>query len=174
MRRVICRNWIVDLGRDPATSFYGNRTGEAGPDPELEQGVHRALARLPQDEEEFIRLFYFQGFETTVIAAYLNRTLSRVETLRRKAMRRLRLYLCDELRGKFGTSPPVDEDCPICVHPRRRQIEKLLARKKPDETWRKTIGLLRDNFNLTGISPRRLAGHMSYHYLEGGEVDGSD
>ena len=59
--RIIYREWIVALGRDPNMPRFDMLPRERKNCREIISAVSRAMVALDREEEEFVRLFYMQG-----------------------------------------------------------------------------------------------------------------
>jgi len=129
---------------------------------ELASKVREALGELTAVERVTIERHDFEGLSLVSIAAELEWPCSRVQVVRRRALRRLRKVLAPFVQERFGVFPP-STDCPICASPFRRDAERIIAARKRDEPYSKVISQLRHDFRIAIISPKTIIGHMKYH-----------
>jgi len=163
--RIVYQDWIVGLGRDPSLTWQEAAQSGKTYNREAIIAVNQALNGLTEEEAAFIRLFYYQGKGYTEISQISGRATYRLETLHRSALKKLRLRLATFVAGQ--TTPQSDLNCPLCNHPARDEIGKLLLSKTESETWRRIIRVLRDEFGIVIKTPQRLKSHRKYHMLEG-------
>jgi RNA polymerase sigma-70 factor, ECF subfamily len=103
----IARNRRIDMIRretrpevDPEDPALGSE-GDAAADEQLarrrrDEALHRAVARLPEEQSQLMRLAYFEDKTHGVIADELNLPLGTVKSRIRLAMRKLRQMVKDE------------------------------------------------------------------------------
>lgn len=177
MRKIKFQNWIYEVINEtsPRPSPIGE--GEGGVsvvDPEIEQQVREALAKLSEKEKIFIEEFYYQGRSYKEISGILKINLKQAEYLHRRAIFKLKNLLADFVEGKFKirvdkvtldksvTDRKPSVVCVICRNPKQREIEKVIASKKEQETWRVILKKLKRKFNLDIKAPQVLMGHMKH------------
>jgi len=164
--RIIYRDWIVDLGHDPALNWQEVAGRDDGQNQKRVFAVNRALMELTEDESGFIRCYYFMGMGYRDIAESTGRRIDRLERMHRNILRKLKTRLSfligseRDYRGDYG-----DPGCPLCRHPRYYEINELIKSKKETETWRPIIKMLRTEFGIRIQSPQRLIGHRKYHMI---------
>jgi hypothetical protein len=182
--RIIYRDWIVELGREPSEiaressqwangcpnqEFAGLDGSPVAAELDTEQVVrikevvNKALESLEEEEREFVVRFYYMGQSYTELAELTGRPVHKLETLHRRAVRRLRNQLTP-LVGD-GCNPCQEEvrRCPICSSSRRGEIDKLIRGRKPGQTWRRVMKHLKGEFGIDIKSPGTLAAHEKYH-----------
>ncbi len=101
----VARNAIVDRRRargEPAAEGIEEASKDAGPPERAEAGwvawrVHRALAELPEHQQQLIELAYWSGLSQSEIAEFLNVPIGTVKTRTRSALARLADLLEGEL-----------------------------------------------------------------------------
>lgn len=164
-RRVVARNWIIQLGRDPSRGWHTDVEQTTCYNEEIIAAVRWAIDGLEPDEREFVRMYFLQGMNYADISA---RTGNRVQSLARmhcSARKKLRLRIHKMLAGRYNIPARLKFDCPLCEHPRAEEIDALLRSKAENETWRQTINILRTRFRMGGITPHMLISHRQYHML---------
>ena len=178
-RRLILQEWILQLGRDPARQpdlhfpEDGRESGETARSRAVRAAVRQALEKLTDREREFIEFYHFQGLSYAEISARTGRSIHSLESLYRRAIRRLRKELTPFVRAAFGPEAvpgPVGSargdrrrTCPICRSTFRRDIDKLIARRDRTATWRPVMQAIRERFGIAIRSPQTLIGHEKYH-----------
>ena len=93
----VARNAIVDRLRrrgEPVVAVPDTPSTASSPEERVEAGwvswrVHRALARLPENERAVIELAYWSGLSQSEVAEFLNVPLGTVKTRTRSALSRL-------------------------------------------------------------------------------------
>ena len=165
MSRVTFINWLAEGGL-PSMSNPLQTGGETEPRLlRIEEAVRAAIARLPDEEQELIRLHHFQGMALAEIARQTGRKAHNVESMHRRIIKKLRRQLTAFVEGEFGLPRP-HESCPICQSPQRREIDSLINSRDRSTTWRPVLCRLRQEFGLTIRSVQCLIGHARYHIVE--------
>lgn len=164
--RIIYQDWIVALGRDPSEAE--SVSGEDSKNQMRIAAVNMALERLDHEEASFIRAFYMQGLGYAEISRITGRTRYRLESLHKIALRRLHHYLSPVLFEKSDhvLTSEAANDCLLCRHLRRQEIDAVIRRKKPEKNWRMVLQTLREEFGLKVNTPQLLIGHSKYHMME--------
>lgn len=159
--RIVYRDWIVELGRDPAlppaTEDQKHRQLL------VENAVEQALKRLSEDEREFIQRFHYMGQTYREISESTGRALHRLEALHRRAVRRLRKELAPLVKELYGVDGAKPAECVICRSEFRAEIDRLIAARDTARTWRPVIRQIRDRYGLKISTPQILIGHEKYH-----------
>ena len=166
MRRVIFQDWIVERGHDPSRPVEPvdlDLDSPADPARPIRDSVQAALARLPERDREVVERFYFMGQGYRELASQTGQSCYRLEALHRRAIRQLKKGLRRFVRDRYGIYSKPHNDCPICRSPDRAEIDRLIARRDPEGTWRPIIRSLRNDFNITISTPQVLIGHEKYH-----------
>ncbi len=155
-------NWIYLTDILPAWAQHPSSRTEHQRVEEIQRKVRSVLARLPGRERETIQLYYFEGFSIEQIAAKLGTTATRITLLLQRAKRRLKHQLADWVRAEFGVLPPT-RSCAICAHPQREAIERLIAKRLPEEPYSRLFRRIRQHHRLKLLSPKTIISHMEYH-----------
>ncbi len=159
--RIVYRDWIVELGRDPA--LPPPLEGEEGQRKTIEEAVEKALRALTADEREFIQRFYYMGQTYREISESTGRAVYRLEALHKRATKRLRKELAPLVNRLYGVAETSIPDCVICRSGCRPEIDRLIAGRDKAETWRPVIQQLREVYGLKIATPQILIGHEKYH-----------
>jgi len=166
--RLLYRDWIVELGRDPRLIEL-NRYSHI-PDPpngKIIEAVRSALAKLSPDERQFIELFYFRGCSLKETARVLNRKVTRIQGLRNRAVAKLKRELASFVKFEFGIETKIGKTCPLCKSKRRKEIDRLILSRGKRETWRRIIKTLKTEYGINITTPQILIGHRKYHITRG-------
>jgi hypothetical protein len=161
--RIIYQDWIVELGRDPSLTWEESYRSPKNYNLELVKAVNQAINGLQPDEALFIRQFYMQGMGYREIAAWTGRTIRRLETIHKVALKKLKCQLYEMMRKKYNLTYQADTDCPLCNNPHIEAINSLVASKDDQETWSRILGTLGERFGIKNLSPSRIKGHIKYH-----------
>lgn len=164
-RRVVARNWIVELGRDPLSGWWGDYERTADYNEEIIAAVRWAIDGLQPDEQEFVRMYYLQGMTYSQISNSTGGRISHFARIHSSARKKLRLRIHKMLGGRYRVPARLKFDCPLCNHPLADEIDDHLRSKADHETWRRTIGILKAHFHISDITPRMLITHREYHML---------
>jgi len=161
-RKIIHQNWIYQ------TSRSGIWDGKASsPRQErIRQAVRGELKKLAFHEREFVELYWFQGRSLNEIAALLGKKPYKLECLNKRIRRKLRSLLADFVNSEFGLRIAEDDRCPLCSHPEKDRIDNLLKSKKPEDTFRRIIQILKTDFGIRVSTPQVIIGHLKYHIRE--------
>ncbi|HOP07458.1 MAG TPA: hypothetical protein PLF13_09220 [candidate division Zixibacteria bacterium] len=166
-RRVIYRNWIVDLGRNPAAGpmIEPYPSPDAIAPPELIAEVDKALSRLTEEEREFVVRFYYMGESHGHLAGLTGRKVHKLESMHKRIMRKLRRLLSPFVCERYGIGVEPGSTCVICRSPARDEIDTLIANRDRSRTWRPVIRKLRQRFGIRITSPQTLISHEQYHMI---------
>ncbi|UCC45016.1 MAG: sigma-70 family RNA polymerase sigma factor [Candidatus Zixiibacteriota bacterium] len=177
-KKVVCLDWVVEMGRGPRTDRNGSRKylDETAKSPEEIQGearrqefiqaeVREALASLVEDEREFVELFHFSGLSYAEISEKSGRPVYRLEALHKRALKKLRRELAPLVEKLYDFEPDGSStrECIICNSPFRPEIDLLIKYKEDSETWRGIIRELRKKYGIRIRTPQTLIGHQKYH-----------
>ncbi len=163
--RIVYQNWIVELGRDPTTTWDEQSRSPDGYNLKIINAVNRALSLLDEDEVSFIRAFYIQGLTCRQISVETERAIYKLESLHRGALKKLRKSLHHLLGEKYHIPEPDNHICPLCAHPRSDEINRLLKSKTDQETWKPIIRILRRRYGIVLSTTQILVGHHKYHMM---------
>ncbi len=161
-RKIINQNWIYLRDSRPIW-----KKGDSSPrQKRIRQAVHRELEKLPFHEKEFIELYWFQGRSICEIAALLGKKPYKLECLNRRIQRKLKSRLMDFVNSEFGLDITKSSRCIICNHADRKEIDILLKSKAPEETFKRIIKILKNEYGIKIRTPQIIIGHIKYHIRE--------
>ena len=169
-RKILYRGWITEQGHGPDGRAHSAATSGADPCSDerelradaLPDLVDRAIASLDDDEREFIRRFYFMGLSYFELAVRMGRPRHRLDALHRRARTKIRHFLAP-FAGAGRAEKSTQPNCAICRSPHRAEIDRIIAARPPDSTWKPVIAALRIRFGLVIRSPQTIIGHEKYH-----------
>ncbi len=184
--RLIFQNWLVDIGYDPKLGgphkneieqISIDELFESGfditqeiPDSRqknraeiIEEAVKKALAKLNDDEREFIIRFHFMGERYIEIAEKSERKMYSLVSMHNIAIKKLRRYLKQFVKEQFSINEPKQLTCLICNSPYKQEINKLILERDPTSTWKHIIQHVSKTYNIKIKSPQILIGHEKYH-----------
>ncbi len=186
--RVVYRNWIVEIGRDPAkTRERGERASselislddlvaatisseairqviaERKDSEVIRHAVQKALEKLDEQGREFITQFYFIGKTYREISEQSGRPIHKLEALHKRSLKKLKKELSSFVKEHFGIESRLESKCPICRSSFLPQINRLIAKRNKTSTWKPIIKTLRERYSLKICSPQVLVGHEKYH-----------
>ena len=184
--RLIFQNWLVEIGYDPRLGgpdknkfeqISIDELFESGIDISneeiesqkinrtmiIEQAVKSALAKLNDDEREFIIRFHFMGEKYIEIAEKSDRELYRLVSLHTRAVKKLKRYLKHFVKEQFQVAIQDTSNCLICNSTFRIEIDKLIRKRTKKSTWKHIIQQLDQSYNIKIRSPQILIGHEKYH-----------
>ena len=160
--RIVYQNWIVDLGRDPLEQGIQNSPCER-PDEQIKQAVSLALKKLNANEQEFIIQFYYMGKSYQEISSQTGRIIYKLEALHKRALKKLEARLQGFVSNRFDIKNRLKSDCPICNSEYANEIDNIIARRNPRDTWRPILKILNEKYGIKIRSPQSLIGHKKYH-----------
>jgi len=128
---------------------------------DIEKEIRRALQKLTEMEGEIVERFYFLGQKWGEIAAALQLSEFRVQTVLLKARRKLKNFLAPFVCKKYRVIVK-EPSCPVCLSKKRKKIEKLLKTKTKEEGWKRILHQLKEKYQIRTNS-RSLQRHLSEH-----------
>ena len=120
----------------------------SAPNPQVDTEVRRALQKLRPDLRSLISNYFFDGISISSIAAEEGISEKEIRLRLQLAKRQLRYMLCNFVKTRWGIKAA--RKCQICLHPNRKDIDRLLLAKPENETW--------------GAFGRRLAASTGQHF----------
>jgi hypothetical protein len=163
--RMITNTLIIEAAGDTAALWSADCDSNAGYNDEIIVAVRRAIDGLDPDEAEIVRMYHLQGMTYPQISALIGCPPRRLVNRHRTARKKLRLRLHRMLAGRYHVPARLRLDCPLCDHPRAIEIDDLIRAKREDDTWRKTMRILKIDFDIAVIRPQILITHRKYHMI---------
>ncbi len=125
--------------------------------------VRAAVSRLDPDQQDLIYQVYVLGRTLPDLADTTGLPHARLAVMHRRVKRRLCSLLAAFVNQRFGLDVGESVGCPICRHPGRGDIDRIIAAKRPDQSWRPIMRAIREQTALDLRSPHALIGHARYH-----------
>jgi hypothetical protein len=161
--KLVYLDWIYEVARK---GVFGPHE-KSDVQKEIIGRVRDAVDKLSPVEREFVQMYWFEGRSLKEVSELLGKRLHNLDGINRRVLRKLKRILSEYVAARFGIIEPNNSDCIICNHPDRREIDRLLIAKKPDETYRPIYRQLRSRFGLRISTPQILIGHIKYHTNSG-------
>jgi len=158
--KFIYQNYLVDIALE--TGFPGD-AGKSETSFRIIAAVEQALDKLDPAERELICRYYFDGQSGKRVAEAVGKRLALFEAMRLRVLKKLKKHLAAFVKAEFNIDVSLSKNCVLCDSPRRDEIDLLIASKKPDETWKRIIRILKEDFNIRITAPQILIGHQKYH-----------
>lgn len=155
--RIIFQNWIIESGK------YGTDRPELDNPQETNTAVRDALAKLTEEEREFIAHFYFMGESYGEIAERSGREIHKLASLHERAIKKLRRHLTGYVRQRYDLPVATGTDCPLCRSAERKAIDRLIANRDRTATWKPVMRELEETYKIRVRSPQVIIGHEKYH-----------
>ena len=128
--------------------------------------VRTELDKLTEAERDFIEMFWFEGRSMAEISAVTGKPVYKLEGLNKRIIRKLKNRLAEFVESEFGLKHEVGSKCPICRHPRRDEIDRMILAKKPHQTFSSIITVLKRDYGIIIKTPQIIIGHRKYHIRE--------
>ena len=173
-RRIRFQEWLVELGYDPDGVGRTGDDGASDPSTEeespdnserqelIEDAVRKALRRLSSNEREIVERVHYMGQTYRQISRKSGREITRLESLHRRAMRRLRKELAPLVKQLYGIESPIPQ-CVICRSPLRAELDLILERHDDKRGWRTVMNRIEQEYGIKIRSAQTLVGHRKYH-----------
>lgn len=162
--KIVYRDWIVEYGADPRlVKREPAQDTPVIPNTEIVRVVREALEKLPPFQKELIERYYFLGSSCMELSGDYDLKISEVQAYLGQAVKSLKKSLNSFVRKKFGLVTNRIPDCPVCSSPFRESIDRLILARKPNETWKNIIRILKRDFGVFINTPQVLIGHKKYH-----------
>lgn len=162
--RVIYQNWIVDVGADPSKKYSADYTDpQTQPNRGIIEAVREALKELPPLQRRFVEQYFYMGRPHNEISRIMGLDIATIEGIHRQAIKSLKIHLSPFVKDNFNVNCHTANVCPICSSSDRREIDLLIKSKKKEETWKKIIRCLKEEFDIEIKTPQVLIGHQKYH-----------
>jgi len=130
---------------------------------EIIEKVQDAIAKLTDKERKFVEMYWYDGRTIAELSVLLDKTPYNLRSLKDRIIRKLRFCLSQYAAERFRIEETKNLYCVICNHPRKPEIDELLRTKKPEQTFKPIINVLKRSFNLRITTPQILISHMKYH-----------
>jgi len=129
-------------------------------------GVRREVLNLDSDHQQATIMYYFEERTLDEIAAEMGITTRKAAELIRESRDRLKHVLASRMHERWPNRFRKPRVCPICSHPKRDLIEKIIAAKKPKESWAFINTKIKKRCGKSINPPSVLIGHLKNHIME--------
>jgi hypothetical protein len=130
---------------------------------QIREAVNEAIKSLPDEQASIIRMMYFERKTIKQVVTETGLTEIAIDRILRSAKTSLKYRLADFVKNRWPASKPNISTCPICVHPKRAEIDLMITRKPESQNWRKFNLALYAEFGLTVNPPLLIKYHIQYH-----------
>lgn len=170
LKRLIYQNWLVDLARNSSqvsldeysTNWLTDDSGDKRREL-IERAVRSALETIPVEERELVERVHFMGESIPSIAKRSGHRVHRLEAMHLRALRGLKKALSGFAAEKLSIVAGQFRLCPLCNSRWRIEIDRVIDRKRPEETWREVIRIIYERFSIRVRTPQTIIGHRKYH-----------
>ena len=123
--------------------------------------IRREVMALPDPHRQVIIMYHFENAEIDQIAREMNVSESDICRFLDEGLRLLQRRLIESVHKRWPKR--FRQKCPICNHPRRKEIDQLLTSRKPTNSWGKTNRAIKRRFGCTFNPPFVMINHLKYH-----------
>lgn len=125
--------------------------------------VRQAVNTLDDKLRRVIEMYFFENLNISQIEQETGQSCHQVQKLLREAMLILKYSLTDIVRSRWPDRFKEVNRCPICRHPQRKTIEKIIKCKKEAESWGMINKRLKKKVGETFNPPSIMINHIKYH-----------
>jgi hypothetical protein len=133
---------------------------------EFIERIRQAVMSLPDLPKQVAIMSFFEERETSDIALELRVSENEVKRLLNTARLSLKNALAGLVKERWPKKFGHLKACPICGHPQREAIEKIIAGKSQRQSWSSINKLLRQAIGKTFHPPSLMIYHLKYHLNE--------
>ncbi|MCP4583491.1 MAG: hypothetical protein GY839_17925 [candidate division Zixibacteria bacterium] len=125
--------------------------------------IRRQVYSLDNNHSRVVVMYYFENLELERIAVETGLDHRDIRKLLRESLMILKYALAEAVQkrwpGRFKKLNP----CPICNHPARTEIEKIISARKPGESWGTINKKIKRQIDSTFNPPIIMINHTKYH-----------
>jgi len=125
--------------------------------------VRRAVSSLETIQGTVITMYHFENLDFDQIAAALDLPIPQVKKLHGEALVILKYGLAEAVNRRWPGRFDKMLSCPICSHPKRELIERIITGKKEHESWGTINRRLKSQIGRIIHPPALLINHQKYH-----------
>jgi hypothetical protein len=125
--------------------------------------VRQAVNTLDDKRRRVIEMYFFENLNLCQIEQETGQSCHQVQKLLREAMLMLKHSLTDIVCNRWPDRFKEANRCPICKHPQRKTIEKIVKCKKQSESWGIINKRLKKKVGQTFNPPSIMINHIKYH-----------
>ncbi len=127
------------------------------------ESVRQEVYALDSPYRQVIIMYYFENLGLDQITKEVNLDTPHLDRILREGTLLLRYSLAEMVQKRWPGRFKNIRLCPVCSHPRRVAIERILAEKKAGESWGTLNKRLRKSVGKTFNPPSILINHLKYH-----------
>jgi hypothetical protein len=134
--------------------------------PELDQlreSVSEAIKALPEDQQTIIRMNYFERASLEQIMVETGKSKFQIDRALANAKTALKHSLAGIVQQRWPDCKNILPLCPLCDHPRYKEIDQMISKRPKSQNWRKFNQALLREFGLTVNPPSLIKYHIQYH-----------
>ena len=156
----IDHNTLAKIVSDKSSAFEDSEDYLAFLD-QVRQRVHQ----LDCIHSRVIIMYYFENRDIDQIAAETGLDQQDIRKALREGLLTLKYALAEAVEKRWPDRFKNINTCPICSHPQRVDIEKIISAHKSGESWGKVNKRLRQKIGRTFNPPMVLINHLKFHNL---------
>jgi hypothetical protein len=107
--------------------------------------------------------YYFENLEIEQIAAETGLNEQDIRKLLRESLLILKSALTEIVRRRWPDRFLQLKTCPICDHPAKIEIERIISMKKPEESWGTINQRMKRMIGCSFNPPILMINHLKYH-----------
>ena len=128
--------------------------------------VRQKVYDLDSDHRRVIIMYYFENLEVNHIADELGLDQRTVYRFLRESLIMLKASLAETVKTRWPGRFDDLKSCPICNHPERTNIEKIIRSKRPCDSWSTINKKLKKRIGRIFNPPNVMINHIKYHDKE--------
>ncbi len=138
--------------------FFGDDKAEA-----FHDLIREKVYNLEDQHKQAIVMHYFENLNLTDIAGEMGLEENQVHKLLGEALSILKYVLADIVENRWPDRFKNLHLCPVCNHPEKKKIEKIISGKRNKDSWGKINSQLNKHVGETFHPPSILINHLKYH-----------
>jgi len=128
--------------------------------------VRQTVYDLESNHRQVVIMYYFENLDVEQITAELGLDQRIIYRRLRESLIKLRSSLAEAVKSRWPKQFRSLKLCPICDHPERLAIEKIIHGKKTSESWRTINKKLKQQIGRIFNPPTIMINHIKYHDKE--------
>jgi hypothetical protein len=125
--------------------------------------IRAVVGSLDELASKIIIMYHFESLEFDQIAAELGLKVSQIKKIHSEAFVNLKYRLAEMVNRRWPGKFPAAKHCPICDHPKRQLIDRIIASKHQRESWGTINKRLKAEIGRSFHPPSLLINHQKYH-----------
>jgi len=145
---------IIDNGKE----YPDDKEFEA-----FREKIREKVYDLDEIHRRVIIMYFFENLNLDEIADEIDLHVFQVHKLLSEALLILKHSLAETVQERWPDRFKNLNTCPVCNHPKRHLIEKIIRKKKKNESWRLVNNRLKQKTGQAFNPPSILINHLKYH-----------